>query len=299
MLRNVFIALFVLCTFISPAYPAQFEEIGKTGVTLKFEKGTKGAALEILGLIPALKKRIRKRSGLKFDFPFEMIIYRNRSDFVDMAGNDMIAAFAVPARNLIVLDLSRMSVHPLNIELITIHEMTHLVLHHYIREENLPKWFDEGVAQWVSGISEMINPHSGDLLKKAVIYRKVIPFYDIENRFPADRNGFALAYEESLNIIEYIESQYGETAVRNIILRLERGERFSDAVRNVVPEGLVKVERSWRRSLEIKYTWLGYVSNNIYWILFVAGALLTVFGFLRLRKRIRDYPDDNDEDINY
>jgi hypothetical protein len=112
--------------------------------------------------------------------------------------------------------------------------------------------------------------------------------------FPRDRNGFALAYKQSSSMIEFIESAYGQGSVKGILMRLARGEDFSDAVRDALSTGFDEVVQKWTRKIQIRYTWLAYLSDNIYWILFIAAAVITVCGFIRLRKKIREYPDDEE-----
>ncbi len=296
MANRFFAALMLWCALVAPADTAQPEVLKRGDVAIIYEPGMKSAALEVLGSIPSIRKHIEERTGLTVDFRFDVVVFRNRDDFVRQAGNDMIAAFAVPGEGRIVLDLSQMSVHPLNIELISMHEMTHLVLHHNIERANLPKWFDEGISEWVSGISEIINPEKTNALKKAVIGNKLIPLYRLRHSFPDTRDGFLLAYQQSRSIVEFIERKYGEHALQGIMGRLSNGEGFNDAVRHELSEIVTEIEREWKSSLRTQYTWLGYVSNNIQWIVFVAAALITTIGFLRLRKRIRDYPDDEEDE---
>jgi hypothetical protein len=268
----------------------------RAGIKISYDEGLKTAAIDILGTMPSIKNRIRSRIGLRLDFPFHIIIFKDRENFTKQAGNDLIAAYALPAQNRIVMDLSQMRVHPLNIELITMHEITHLVLHNHIKRENLPKWFDEGISEWVSGISDMINPDKKDVLKRAVIGRKVIPLYRLSNSFPRERNGFALAYEQSRSMVEYIESEYGEDALRSIIMRISKGVEFNEAVRNEFSITVAELESSWLKDIDVRYTWFGYISNNIYWILFVFAGIIVVIGFIRLRWRIKNYKDEEEED---
>jgi len=275
---------------------AEADTMERGTVQIEYERGLKSAALEILGYMPSIMERIEKRTGLPAEIPVEIVTYRRRSDFVRSAGTDLIAAYAVPRRKLIVLDLSRMSVHPLNLRMIIAHEMAHIVLHHHIGDGRIPKWFDEGVAEWISGVSELISPGKGDVLKRAAIGGRLLPFYTLKSGFPGDASGFALAYAQGLSMVEYIGNEHGEEAVRALIMRMKEGKEFRQAVRQVLNMGFSDLERSWERKVRKRYTWPGYVTNNIHWILFLAGAFVIVYGFVRLRKRMREYPDDDEED---
>jgi hypothetical protein len=296
MVKTIFMSAIICLLLLQSTYAAQFEEIESNGVTIHYEEGLKSAAIEILKTMPSTREKIKSRVGLGPGIPFSIIIFKDRDSFVKEAGNDLMAAYALPERNRIVMDLSQMRVHPLNIELITMHEVTHLVLHYHIKREDLPKWFDEGVAEWVSDISDMINPNRKNVLKRAVIGRKVIPFYRLAHSFPADRSRFALAYEESRSMIEFIDNEYGEEALRSIIMRLSKGETFSEAVSNELSITFAELETIWLKDIDIRYTWIGYISNNIYWILFVFAGIIVVIGFIRLRWRIRNYRDEEEED---
>jgi len=82
-----------------------------------------------------------------------------------MAGTRRIVALAIPAQNLILLDLSKMARHTFVLETTMKHELCHLLLHSYIHGTLLPKWLDEGVCQWASnGMAEIImEPKSSSL----------------------------------------------------------------------------------------------------------------------------------------
>lgn len=290
------VIIFVLCSpVLIPA--AQFHELKSPSFTIHSEAGLDGAAEEITRMIPPIKEQLQEKTGLAFDFPFEVVVYRERNDFVQHAGSDMISAFAVPHKNLVVLDLSQMRVHPLNIELIILHEMCHLLLHKHIGDENLPKWFDEGVSQWVSGgMSEIINPQEADVLKRAVIGNRLIPLRQLSKIFPPDRPGLALSYEQGKSMVDYIEETYGSGSVRKIIQGLAEGVDFQSVLRQKLSVSFDGLERDWERALKFRYTWFTYLSDNLLWIIFIAGSILVVAGYYLLKKRMRNLPEDEDQE---
>ncbi len=274
-----------------------FREIKSQTVTVRFEEGLNRAAEEILESIPSIQDELHLKLGLNSDFPAVIVLYKNNRNFKKNTNSDMISAFAIPERKLIVIDYSKTLLHPLNLRLIVIHEMCHLVLSHHISRRNLPKWLNEGISQWVSGgASEIISPASINILKRAFISGNTLPFDRLFRTFPSDRNGFILSYEQSRSIVEYIEQTYGNGSVQRIISKLAGGTEFHEAIGEELSADFTTLEREWKGKMTLRYTWIIYLSNNIYWILFVAGALLTVFAFIRLRKRIRDYKDDDEDD---
>jgi len=284
----------LIVSFSIPAHAVEFEIIKTHDVTIKYEKGLSGVSNEIGSLIPSLKEETEKRIGLPINFSFDIIIYRDRKTFRRLVNRDMIAAFAIPGEALIVLDYSQFRHDPLTLKLIVMHEMCHLLLHKNIAENNLPRWFDEGLSQWVSsGINEIVYPRSTDVLKMAFISGTLLPFSTISEALPPDTADLILSYEQGRSMVDYIEQRYGMDSIKGIISRLSSGAGFHDAVNDELGADFTEIEKKWRRDKgKQQYTWFAYISDHIYLILFFISAFLTIYGFIRLRKRMRDYQDE-------
>lgn len=208
--------------------------------------------------------------------------------------NDMIAAFAIPGQDLIVLDYSQFRYDPLTLKLIIMHEMCHLLLHKHIAWNNLPRWLDEGLSQWASGgINEVVYPRSTDALKMAFINGTLLPFSTISETLPSDPADLILSYEQGKSMVDYIEQRYGMDSIKGIISRLGSGAGFYDAVRDESGADFTEIEYKWKRDKgKQQYTWFAYISDHIYLILFFIAAFLTIYGFIGLRKKMRDYKDE-------
>ena len=284
----------LIVSFSIPAHAVEFEIIKTHDVTIKYEKGLSGVSNEIGSLIPSLKEETEKRIGLPINFSFDIIIYRDRKTFRRLVNRDMIAAFAIPGEALIVLDYSQFRHDPLTLKLIVMHEMCHLLLHKNIAGNNLPRWFDEGLSQWVSsGINEIVYPRSTDVLKMAFISGTLLPFSTISEALPPDTADLILSYEQGRSMVDYIEQRYGMDSIKGIISRLSSGAGFHDAVNDELGADFTEIEKKWRRDKgKQQYTWFAYISDHIYLILFFISAFLTIYGFIRLRKRMRDYQDE-------
>ena len=284
----------LIVSFSIPAHAVEFEIIKTHDVTIKYEKGLSGVSNEIGSLIPSLKEETEKRIGLPINFSFDIIIYRDRKTFRRLVNSDMIAAFAIPGEALIVLDYSQFRHDPLTLKLIVMHEMCHLLLHKNIAWNNLPRWFDEGLSQWVSsGINEIVYPRSTDVLKMAFISGTLLPFSTISEALPPDTADLILSYEQGRSMVDYIEQRYGMDSIKGIISRLSSGAGFHDAVNDELGADFTEIEKKWRRDKgKQQYTWFAYISDHIYLILFFISAFLTIYGFIRLRKRMRDYQDE-------
>jgi len=243
-----------------------------------------------------VRSKLRERTGLDLDFSVTLELYQRRDEFQKAAGNEWMAAYAVPGANVMAFDYTRMRQHPMEFPLTLMHEASHLLLHRHISRDRLPKWFDEGVAQWVSeGARDLIYPDASDPLKRAVVSGRLLPFFRLERAFPADGSGLALAYEQSGAMVTYLEEEHGPGAVRKIIDRLSSGVAFSEAVQTVTKKAFHELENDWRQRIRTRYTWAAFVADRIYWLVFVLAGLVTVVGFVRVLLRMRNYREEEDE----
>ncbi len=297
--QNLLKSLVLLLLLLNPPAVRAYDlEIYRDGlVTIHYTKGLQGAAEEVSKLLPDIRKEIARKLNMNTSFEFDIVLYKNRSDFLKLVKNSQISAFAVPDRNLIVIDYSQVKVHPLNLKLIVMHELCHIVLHRNINRYYLPKWLDEGVSQWISGgIYELVNYGSTDVLKKAYLSKRILRFNDIENSFPDEHPNLTLAYQQSRSLVEFIKKKHGIEGINNILLNLRDGNKIESAISKSLSIDMKELENKWYNSLRYKYTWISYLTDNIYWILFVFAALLTIYGFIRLRIKMMRYKDE-DEDL--
>ncbi len=256
----------------------------------------KGAANEIISYLPSVTNKIESRLGVKQDFAYNIVLIRDNNRFYNLSKNRMISAFAVPEKKFFVINCSTMKTHPLNLRLIVTHELTHLILHRHIERALLPKWLDEGISQWVSdGLNEIVGTEKSDILVKASLSGKLISFKYLERSFPSDKNGMLLSYMQSLSIVEYLEREYGIDHLKKIISLLADGTDIDAAVKRTTFTEMETLEKRWMESLNKGSKWINFIARNFSWILFTMAGLLTVYGFMRLRHRMKNYKDDDEE----
>ncbi|OGW38207.1 MAG: hypothetical protein A2Y97_08960 [Nitrospirae bacterium RBG_13_39_12] len=290
------LSLTILYILLNPIH-AETEVLNKiqtSEIAVLFGKSIENIAEDVKNLYPDVKMDLIKKLKWEIEFRPDVVLIKDRDVFVKAAGNDLIVAFAVPERNLIVLDTSRVYEKPFTIEATLKHELCHLVLHHNIERDKLPRWMDEGVCQWASGgIAEIMTKNGNKELTKAVISDRLI---DIKNllSFPKDDKSLILSYEESKSFVEYIVNQYGEQGILNVLGHMKKGHSADYSIEKSLLVNASEIEKKWRADLKKKNTWFSYFSNNLYIILFSFAALITVYGFIRLLKKKRAYVDDVD-----
>jgi len=254
-------------------------------VVVRFEKPLAGAAGELAQVYPVVKAELEGAINRKVDFRPVVILIKEAGMFTRITGNEMIVAFAVPEQSLIVIDYSKMGVRPFTLRETLKHELCHLLLHARIRTR-LPKWFDEGLAQWVTdGLANIVMDRKEASLNEAVIFHRLPPLATLADRFPAERGQLILAYEESRSMTEYIGKSFGKGKIYRILDNMEHGQSFESAVQEALSMPLTRIEENWHRDLGEHSSWYLLIANNLYEILFVFMALITIYAFIAITIR--------------
>jgi hypothetical protein len=275
----------------------ELDTIEAGGIAVHYERPLLNAAKEILELYPAIKHEVEKTLRWEVRFRPEVLLIRENRTFRMLAHSEMVVAFADPERQLIVIDYSRMGMHPFRLDITFKHELCHLLLHSHI-PHGLPKWFDEGVSQWVTGgLAEILVEDRKPVLKEAALARRIFRFEALSLHFPEDRPGLILAYEQSRSLVEYMADTFGAQKLLDILEALKDGTSIDDALRKHLGLALPVLEGNWLAHLNKNITWLIYLSNNLYEILFFLAALITIFAGLKmlLRRLARKDTDEEDE----
>jgi hypothetical protein len=275
---------------------AETASIQTRAVNVLFEKPLTPVAREIAEIYPAVSSELSRTFRWEIDFRPEIVLAKDRDTFRKMVGSDSILAFAVPDRNLIVLDTSRVYTKPFTLRTTLKHELCHLVLHRNIQGDRLPRWLDEGICQWASGgIAELMVEDPDKVLAQAAASDMLIPLRELE-RFPDEEKSLLLAYEESRSFVEYLISKSGEEVFLQAMGHFKEGNSLDEAIQRSFSMSLHDLEQDWHSRLKRKYTWFYYLSANLYTILFVFAALITIYGFIRLLKKKRAYKDEEAEE---
>lgn len=293
--KHLFFFIIFILAFFKSVYAEDLQILNTGSVKVLFEASLESAAKHVADLYPEVKEDMESIFGWKLDLTPAVILKKNRENFLRMAGDPLVVAFAVPSKNLIVIDYSKMITRPFSLETTLKHELCHLLLHRHIKDEILPQWLDEGLCQWASGgIGEIMMDPKRSRLNRAAFSRKFIPFRDLKQGFPYDENGRLLAYEESKSFVDYLARKYKKDGIINILNRMKQGQTAGDAIIAVLSIPLETLENEWQGSLKQKMSWFTYLSYHLYEILFTLMALITIIAFIRLSFRKRDYIDDED-----
>lgn len=277
----------------SSLYAEQASVIQTDEIVVIFEEPLRFVANEAANIFPKIKSDLENSLNLNLDFRPTVVLTTNRERFEEMTGSTVVVAYAVPQRNLMVIDYTKMNTAPFSLGAIMKHELCHLLLHDQVKNGRLPRWLDEGIAQLTSdGIAEIMMSRKGSILNKAVLSKKLFSMRVLSQSFPRDKESLLLAYEESKSFVEFINHEFGRKGIQDLLGHLQAGNEIDGAVLKSFAISFDELERRWHIHLRKKITWFTYLANNLYTILFFLAALITIGGFVRMMLKKRRYGED-------
>ena len=283
----LFAAAFLIFFGVS-LYAGERYLLEENGIKVLFEPPHESVARELAEIYPGVRAELENIFGWDLNITPSIILIKDSKQFQQIIRSPLTVAFAVPEKDLIVIDYSKMSAHPLNLRNIFKHELCHLLLHRHIKSAALPRWLDEGVAQWVSdGVGDIILDQKRSLLNKAAFMGRFISLGSLARGFPRREQDLILAYEESRSFVDHIVGKFGREGVLEILEHMKRGENVHAAVLRSCSISLGDLEKGWHSALRKRITWFTYLSYNLYEILFAFAALITIYAAIKLILRKR------------
>ena len=301
LLRRYFAFLGSLTAIFFAQYPAVAQPLvlQNDDIIVAYETSLEGAAAEVLRLYPDLKQELGKIFAWSLDIRPQVVLVKNSRTFQRLSRSNLFVAFAVPEKNLIVIDYSRMNLHPFSLRTTFKHELCHLMLHRHIDDQRIAKWLEEGICQWASdGIGEIFLEKSWSGLDAAIIANRVLQFRRLIKNFPQDKPSLLLAYEQSKSMVNYIDRQYGKKGILDLLGHLKNGDSTEAATIKSLGISTDELEKNWLSHLESTPRWLVYLADNLYGILFFMAALLTILGFIRRVMRRKVWESEREEEAD-
>ncbi len=295
--KCAFFSIIALLAMVSHVFASKQAVLDTTELVVVYDAGLERTARQALASYSGIKQELETSFQWRLDFRPTLVLLDDQKRFRQMAGHELVVAYALPKKKVVVIDHSKMNTSPFTLPTTFKHELCHLMLHHYIKDDNLPRWLDEGICQWASdGLADIIMDARRDLLPAALLSDSDFDLETLQHQFPRDKNGLILAYEQSKNLVEYLNREYGSQAILDFLRLLAQGYDFKSAFEIRFATSFDAFEYQWRAHLKKNINWFTYLSIHLYEILFVSAALLTIFGFIRKIIRRRAYSTQEDEE---
>jgi hypothetical protein len=269
----------------APAPPIGF--VGMPGVYATFYGAPQDhATLERLSEHAAVAiPRIAESLGIGAGPAMHITLADDEQAFVDLQPGTpptWADGTAWPQRRLIFLKSPRIrfgTSKPL--EQVLDHEITHVLLGQAFGARPVPRWLQEGLAQWVAG---EIGPQTTQRLAEGLL-GNLLTLDQLTSSFPRDPVRANLAYAQSADLIAFVAQEYGEEAIVVLVQQMALGKHHNAAFRIATGEDSDTIDQKWRARLENSNLWLSGIATDTFF--FGLGAPLTIAAFWMARRRNR------------
>jgi hypothetical protein len=216
----------------------------------------------------------------------DVVLTHAREAFDELTGGavpEWRAGVAIPTANLIVIPAGEgPSVVTGDGPRTLRHEWAHIGLHSHLGDLRVPRWFDEGYAQWAAGGFDAAEAWR---LRVLLAIGQAPPMDSLTLRWPADLERARVAYLLAASAVAYLVEPSGERGLAAFLERW-RAERSFDAALTLtfgVTPG--QLEEDWKRHVRERYGWLVVLSHSTVFWLAVSFVLLFFVGVRRRRNR--------------
>ncbi len=238
-------------------------------------------------MINLAHNRIRALIGeIQYD-SLDIYIVNSENRFLELAGNavpDWGAAVAIPYKKRIVIKSPLIIPGDQSLGELLAHEYTHIYLARRVNYKEIPRWFNEGMAMYLSAEWGWQNNLS---MSWNSVFGNTIPLKDIQNlnRFQTEKA--ALAYAESYLALKYFIDTYGVSGLNLFLDYIRAGHSFDESFRAATGAGCKPFENEFGLFLAGRYNLISLIFNsNLMWII-MAGVIIVGYILTRIRRKSR------------
>ena len=241
------------------------------------------------------QEALRGRLGVAIRNRCTIMLCKNDVQFAKIAPGaaHWILGLARPDRNFIAINAHRLGYSGTDDIVVTLrHEMSHVVLGEVAARSRhkFPRWFDEGVAQWVSGKLYRERP---DELIRAANGGALLPLGALREQFPRFPAKVRLAYLESESVVRFLVGQRGGQVIPDLLQRSAAGASFEDALPAASGFDVLGLEKVWIESLRSRHPKLYLLrSISLFTALAVLSLLIFVKRWLWRRRKLKEWEEE-------
>jgi hypothetical protein len=195
---------------------------------------------------------------------------------------DWISGYAYGSLGRVVLLPERTRSYPDgSLDELLLHELTHVLVTRAAGGQQVPRWFNEGLAMMAGG---PWNLEDRTRLTVAMVRGTRRPLAEVDGLFAGSPGEVRLAYALSGALVRDIVLQHGRPAPRRILAAVSRGETFPEAFRGATGTSLRGAVRSFWQRHSFWYRWVPILGSSLtLWMLIV---LLAFVAWWRKRRRV-------------
>ncbi len=202
---------------------------------------------------------------------------------------------AIPRRNTVVLKTPLFFGQGVPLEVLAAHELTHILIHQIVGDNYLPRWFEEGLCQVLSGESR-----HGSLgrLGRAAAAKRLMGLPRVDDVLNFAYGDADLAYAESRSAAAKLIDQFGWDAVAQLLRRVGKDEEFENAFPVVMGVEYEYWQVEWIEYAHKKYSFAVLLDiDYLIWVFIVLlGTVALTVVFIRRRIQFRRWLEEEEEE---
>ncbi|MBN1755517.1 hypothetical protein JW877_04805 [bacterium] len=279
-----FVLLLGSTLFGEPAVPSFQIQSNNSELEHNLEKSAASSYRQIIQYFP----------GLQIGSLITIRIIDSDREFQGSLGGtapDWGVGIAIPRQTLIIMKSPDLYDYPQKFEEVLTHEMAHLLLHYRLDHSPIPRWFDEGFAQFVS---ERWSFTKGVTLTTAVWSGKIPSLNDLESLNQFDRIKANLAYTISFSAFSYLFQKIGTDGFAILLNNIASTGDFHRGFQLTTGVTIETFNQYWLSSLKNKYNW-SYIINDprlVYFLFLILLIAAMISKMIRRKKILKQWEEE-------
>lgn len=199
---------------------------------------------------------------------------------------------ANPQRGYAVLKSPRFGLPYGPLPTTAVHEYVHLLLEAGVRNVEIPRWLNEGLAQVLAGQLDYMDDAS---ISRARMAGRLHRFYHIDGLMGMNAMEARQAYAESAVAVQLLQSRYGMTGISNLVHDLRGGVPFDEAFRRIFGKSAGAFESEYLQYVEHHFRGSLFADTElVISAAFIVLVLAAGFGvWLRRKRTLRRWKDED------
>lgn len=239
--------------------------------------------------------RLKKLLGAELSYRANIHIVEDLDEFKKLTRGilpDWGVAAAFPQRRLMAIKSPDAFYINRSLEELLAHEYVHLVLADLTGFHSVPRWFNEGLAMYIS----MEWSWSDNLtLSRAAVFGQLITLKEIEkvNRFGEGKAH--IAYSQSYMAVKYFFDEYGGSQAAIFIDSIAAGNSVSEALLASTGSTYKEFNDEYKQSLNKRYNLVSlFMDTMFFWVSLAIIVLIATY--LRYKKKRQYYKKWEEEE---
>lgn len=278
--------IYIMLLFVSRSY-SQFLEVSYQNFIIRYDQSDEKRALAVAKILEKSIPVMQNFYQIHLDTKASIVLTRSQNEFQRLTRYQLpewSAAVYVPQMRQIILKDAVSFNSPKQMEKELIHEISHLFFDYRFSDKSTPLWFNEGLAEYLSG--EKIEIKKGVIISNALFANKIIPLINIDSLLSFSTSRAQLAYVQSLSAVIFLKRSFGNHGKNwNGFFNLYEKEDFQTALKDYTGMDPIDFEIKWYRWIRDKYKW--FVIFNLENLIWFAMAVILIGALYAIRYRNR------------